>query len=83
MLTGGVPYYLKMLNNKLSFGQNTDILCFRETGGLRNEFSGLYSALFKNADKYIEIVRLLFNKEQGLTKQEINKVMKMNTDTVD
>lgn len=83
MLTGGVPYYLKMLNNKLSSGQNTDILCFRETGNLRNEFSELYSALFKNADKYIEIVRLLFNKEQGLTKQEINRVMKMNAETID
>ncbi len=83
MLTGGVPYYLKMLNNKLSCGQNTDMLCFRETGALRNEFSELYSALFKNADKYIEIVRLLFNKEQGLTKQEINKEMKMNAETIE
>lgn len=83
MLTGGVPYYLKMLNPKLSFGQNTDLLCFRETGDLRNEFSELYSALFNNADKYIEIVRLLFNKDQGLTKQEINRVMKMNQATIE
>ena len=83
MLTGGVPYYLKMLNNKLSLGQNTDLLCFRETGSLRNEFAELYPALFKNADTYIEIVRLLFNKEQGLTKQEINREMKMNADTID
>lgn len=83
MLTGGVPYYLNMLNPKLSCGQNTDLLCFRETGELRNEFSELYSALFNNADKYIEIVRLLFNKDQGLTRQEINKVMKMNQATIE
>lgn len=83
MLTGGVPYYLKKLDPKLSCGQNTDVLCFRETGELRTEFSELYSALFNNADRYIEIARLLFNKEQGLTKQEVNKVMKMNPDTLD
>ena len=77
MLTGGVPYYLKKLDPKLSCGQNTDVLCFRETGELRTEFSELYSALFNNANRYIEIARLLFNKEQGLTKQEVNKVMKM------
>ena len=82
MLTGGVPYYLKMLDKKLSCGQNTDILCFRETGDLRNEFAELYSALFKNADKYIEIARLLFNKEQGLTKQEINKEVNLNAETI-
>ena len=83
MLTGGVPFYLKKLNNKLSCGQNTDALCFHGTADLRNEFAELYSALFKNADKYIEIVRLLFNKEQGLTKQEINKEMKMNAETIE
>lgn len=83
MLTGGVPYYLKKLNPKLSCGQNTDMLCFRETGELRTEFAELYSALFSNADKYIEIVRLLLNKDQGLTKKEINDVMKMNSDTID
>ncbi len=83
MLTGGVPYYLKMLDKKLSFGQNTDILCFKSTGYLRTEFSELYPALFNNADKYIEIVRLLYNKQQGLTKSEINAVLKMNFETLD
>lgn len=83
MLTGGVPFYLKKLNNKLSCGQNIDALCFRETSDMRFEFSELYSALFSNADKYIAIVRLLFNKEQGLTKQEINKEMKMNAETIE
>jgi len=82
MLTGGVPYYLKMFNPKLNCAKNTNMLCFRATGKLRTEFSELYSALFNNAEKYIAIVRLLFNKKQGLTKQEINKVMKMSSGTL-
>ena len=32
MLTGGVPFYLKMLEPQQSFAQNVDRLCFSDTG---------------------------------------------------
>ena len=44
MLTGGVPYYLSLLDPKLSIAQNIDILCFDENGPLRKEFNELYPA---------------------------------------
>lgn len=43
MLTGGVPYYLNLIDSKLSVAQNIDNLCFRENGALRNEYDELYN----------------------------------------
>jgi len=73
MVFGGIPYYIDMLNNQLSIAQNIDYLCFNKNGGLLTEFENLYAALFKNSDKYIQIVKALSKKNIGLTRQEIEK----------
>jgi hypothetical protein len=73
MLTGGVPYYLKMLDSKLSLAQNIDQLCFADTGQLHNEFDELYNAIFTGADSYIDIVKLLAENKMGLTRAEISE----------
>lgn len=78
MLTGGVPYYLSLLNRKLSVAQNIDMLCFDENGPFRKEFDELYPALFNQAENYINIVSLLYRHKAGLTRQEIAKSTKMN-----
>ena len=78
MITGGVPFYLSLLNPKLSVAQNIDALCFDENGPLRNEFNDLYPALFSHAENYINVVSLLYNHKSGLTKQEISKATKLN-----
>lgn len=73
MLTGGVPFYLKMLNPKLSFAQNLDTLCFSDNGILRIEFDELYNSIFSRADSYIDIVRTLAKNKSGLNRQEISE----------
>ena len=73
MVFGGTPYYLDMLQNNMSLSQNIDNLLFRKGGPLFNEFNNLYSALFKNSDEYIAIVKALSKKRQGLTRTEIVK----------
>lgn len=71
MVFGGVPYYLKQLDPRLSLAQNIDDLVFNPNGLLSNEFDELYNALFKNADKYIAVVEALSKKREGMTRQEI------------
>ena len=78
MFTGGVPFYLSLIDPKLSIAQNIDKLCFHSQGAMRNEYHELYSALFKNVDAYVSIVRLLNECKSGLTKAEIAKKSTIN-----
>lgn len=71
MLTGGIPFYLNMLQNKYSLSQNIDELCFTKNGLLKIEFNELYNTLFSNADKYILIAKSLSEKKSGMTRQQI------------
>lgn len=71
MATGGIPYYLSMLQKGFSLAQNIDRLFFERNAKLRLEFDRLYSSLFTNADDCKKIVRLLAKKQQGFTRKEI------------
>lgn len=71
MILGGVPYYLSLLQPDLSLIENIDALFFRHGAALKDEFSELFNALFKQADRYIQIVQLLSTKREGFTKTEI------------
>lgn len=73
MLFGGVPYYLSLLRPYLSLPENVDALIFRRGGDLSDEFKELYNALFRKADRYINIVRLLATKREGFLRSEIEK----------
>lgn len=78
MLTGGVPFYLKMLEPQQSFAQNVDSLCFSDTGALRMEFDELYNAIFPGAESYVEVVRTLADNKSGLTRTEISTKTKIS-----
>ena len=71
MIFGGVPYYLSLLGKGLSLPQNVDALCFDDDGSLRGEFEEVYSTLFKNSSKYINVVTALNSKFKGLTRDEL------------
>ncbi len=79
MLTGGVPFYLDMIEPRESMAQNVDRLCFAEGAPLRGEFEELYHAVFTNADSYIDVVRLLGQHKHGLTMSEMRKVLKLKS----
>ena len=74
MALGGVPFYLSLLNPSWSLAQNLDNLFFRRNALLQQEFNELYNALFKHADKYIDVVRALSTKREGLTRQQISEM---------
>lgn len=78
MLTGGVPYYLSLLEPKMSVAQNIDELCFNENGALRREYNELYNALFTHVEAYIRVVELLYRHKSGMTRKEIADATKIN-----
>ena len=71
MIMGGIPYYLSLLDKKLTLSQNVDNLFFRNGGELWDEFEHLYRTLFSNSDSYIKVVEALDTKKSGLTRNEI------------
>lgn len=72
MAIGGVPFYLTLLNKKLSLSQNLDALFFAgDNSPLKVEYQELFSALFNNPIKYIEISKTLAEHREGLTRQQI------------
>ena len=73
MILGGVPFYLSLLQPEYGLPANIDRLFFAGGARLRNEFQELYSALFKNADRYLEVVKALFAHKGGMTRNEIIK----------
>lgn len=71
MMLGGTPYYLNMLQPKLSLAQNINKLFFEENGELKREFDFLFRSLFKDSKNYRKVVELLSKKAKGMTRQEI------------
>jgi len=71
MILGGVPYYWKLLDKSKGLPQNIDNLFFNENATLKDEFSEIYSSLFKKSEKYISLIVALSEKRMGLSRGEI------------
>ena len=78
MLTGGVPYYLSLLDYRLSVSQNIDLLCFDENGALHREYDELYNALFTNAAAYTRVVETLYRHKKGMERKALSEATGMN-----
>lgn len=74
MATGGIPYYLSLMDRSMSLAQNLDRLFFSRNAALKDEFNDLYKALFKNASPHIAVVAALAGKGKGLTRLEIIRI---------
>jgi hypothetical protein len=73
MVFGGIPYYLRLLNRRLSLALNIDALCFADKAPLRGEFDQLFRSLFAQPDRHREVVTVLAARAQGLTRQDLVK----------
>lgn len=82
MVLGGVPFYLSLLDSRLSLEQNIDALFFRCGALLQDEFDELYNALFSKADSYILVVKALAYKREGLLRSEIGQRTKISGGTL-
>lgn len=71
MVMGGVPFYWTKLEEGKSLAKNINDLFLADGAELRNEFSYIYSSMFKKPEKYIRVIEALSGKKSGLTREEI------------
>ena len=76
MAFGGIPYYLNLMDRRLSLAQNIDELCFKEYGSLANEYYNLFYSLFKKPEKHLAIIEVLAQTKEGKTRQSLLKSLK-------
>ncbi|MGN1239807.1 MAG: ATP-binding protein [Paludibacteraceae bacterium] len=79
MAVGGIPYYLNFFRKGMSLAQNIDALFFDSKAKLRLEFSKLFISLFRYPENYVRVIRFLFTKHCGYTREEIAKHLHMET----
>ena len=77
MAFGGSPYYWSLLDKSLSMAQNIDRLCFTSAGELAGEFKRLYASVFRRPEKYLRIITSLYDRKEGLTRDEIAQKSKI------
>lgn len=78
MAMGGIPHYLKEVEDGKSALQNIEEICFSKTGLLSDEFQKLYPALFEKSDNHIAVINALADKWKGLTRREIVRDTKLS-----
>ena len=76
MVFGGIPYYLSLLDREESLVQNVDRMFFSQDMQMRREFRRLFNTLYKNPDRYIDIIKALSKSREGLTRGELAKELK-------
>ena len=76
MIFGGIPYYLSLLDKEESLVQNVDRLFFSQDIQMRREFRRLFNTLYKNPEKYIDIIKALNKSRKGITREEIASELK-------
>ncbi len=71
MAMGGVPQYLKMVDQGESATAAIERICFTKDGFLQDEFNNLFHSLFHNASKHLSVIKALAQKGGGLTRNEL------------
>ena len=79
MVLGGVPFYLREVENGSSAAKEIDRICFGTKAPLKNEFDNLFKALFINHQHHTDIVKALAKKKKGLTRNELVTSGKITT----
>lgn len=71
MALGGVAYYWSLLREGESVAQSFDRLFFGDFAVMRDEFTRLFSSLFKMERRHVEIVKALAGKKSGMMREEL------------
>lgn len=79
MAVGGIPYYLNFFRKDMSLAQNIDSLFFDQKAKFRLEFSKLFTSLFRFPVNYVAVIRFLFTKHCGYTREQIASHLQMVT----
>lgn len=79
MALGGIPYYFSLIDFSKSAAENIDSLFFAPDAELKKEYRRLYKSLYRNPEKYLEIINLLAANKQGLTRRDISEKLKITS----
>ena len=75
MVFGGIPHYLRFIDGRYSLSENIDRLFYRKNGALKDEFDKLFASSFDNAEVTSAIVKALYSRQIGLTREEIRNAI--------
>lgn len=74
MMVGGIPYYLRYFNKRLSLAQNINAIFFADEAPLKDEFNRMFASLFKNAEPIKQIIKAIASKNKGITRKELSEI---------
>ncbi len=77
MVLGGIPYYWRYLDKRFSLSQNIDRMFFREDAPLAQEFSELFSSLFRKSTLFIKVAEKLASRKSGMSLTELATALRM------
>ena len=80
--TGGIPYYLDLLNRDLSVPQNIEQLMFGEHALLKGEYERLFDALFDDAANHHAIMNILAKSRTGVPRKKVQTTLKLADSTL-
>ena len=75
MALGGVAYYWSLLERGQSAAQNLDRLFFGEWDVMRREFKEIFTSLFREEGRYVDIITALGRKKAGMSREEIVRAL--------
>lgn len=79
MALGGIPYYLDYIESGLTAQENIQNIVFATNAPLDGEFNRLFDSLFDNADAYVELIKIIAQKKEGIGRGELNSMAKFST----
>ena len=68
---GGIPYYLRLLDERLSPAQNVYELIIKEEGELHYEYDRLFGSLFKHSERHRAIIDAMMKRRCGIKRTEL------------
>ncbi len=74
MALGGIPYYLTYIKKGLSASENIQKILCDHSAPLKDEFTKLFYSLFSSAEAYIELMKLIGSKKEGVSRRELDKL---------
>ena len=76
---GGVPYYLSYVERGFTAQESIQRIIFNKHAPLSGEFDKLFQSLFDNAGSYIELVKIISQKKEGVSRADLNSLAKQST----
>lgn len=75
MVFGGVPYYLRRLQGRLSLGRNINSLCLSPQAPLRDEAKRLLDSTLSNKPLYYRTLAALGKRKEGFARKELLEML--------